>query len=65
MSDRPATVTPQQEAAWRCPRCGSNRSVGYGMWPGSGPIKAQCVPCGKVSNWPKIERKGGVDDGDA
>ena len=40
--------------AWRCPYCGSNRSVGYGMWPGSGPVKAQCVPCGRVSDWPKL-----------
>lgn len=22
------------------------------MWPGSGPVKAQCVPCGAVSDWP-------------
>ena len=58
MSDRPARVTPQQEAAWRCPRCGSNKSIGYGSWPNSGPLKAQCVPCGKVSDWPKIEREG-------
>ena len=55
MSDRPATVTPEQEAAWRCPRCGSSQSIGYGMWPNSGPLKAQCVPCGTVSDWPKIE----------
>lgn len=54
MSDRPATVTPQQEAEWRCRRCGSDHIVGIGMWPGSGPIKAQCVPCGQVSDWPKI-----------
>ena len=62
MSDRPATVTPQQEAAWRCPRCGSNKSIGYGSWPNSGPLKAQCVPCGKVSDWPKIEREGDRDE---
>ena len=47
------SVTPEQEAAWRCPRCGSDRPIGYGMWPNSGPVKAQCVPCGTVSNWPK------------
>lgn len=45
-------VTEAQRAAWRCPRCGSARSVGYGTHPNSGPVKAQCVPCGAVSDWP-------------
>lgn len=36
----------------RCPRCGSRRWIGYGMWPNSGPVKAQCVPCGKVYDHP-------------
>ena len=46
------TVSDERREAWSCYRCGSNRSVGYGMWPNSGPVKAQCVPCGAVSDWP-------------
>lgn len=53
--------TEAQKAAWRCYACGSNRSVGYGMWPNSGPIKAQCVPCGAVSDWPKLDMESSDD----
>lgn len=36
----------------KCPRCRSDRWIGYGMWPDSGPIKRQCVPCGTVYDHP-------------
>lgn len=59
-----AHVTAEQRAAWRCPRCGSSRSVGYGMFPGSGPVKAQCVPCGAVSDWPEVVPAAATDGGE-
>lgn len=45
--------TKEQRDAWRCGHCGSRRWVGFGMWPNSGPVKGQCVPCGAVTDWPE------------
>lgn len=45
--------TPPTEDRHQCPRCYSRRWVGYGTHAGSGPVKAQCVPCGQVYAHPE------------
>lgn len=39
--------------SWFCPRCLGRGHVGYGLWPGSGPVKWQCVECGYVTDNPE------------
>ena len=38
------------EQTWRCPKCGSDRRVGWRAGPEHDgyPLRAQCVPCGHV-----------------